>query len=151
MWVFLIRIFFLNSAWFTFDLINFQLIFLLAVGAFGAPNEPVDGGPSPEAEADPDADAAYYYASYYGYPYTYGYGYGLGYGGYYAGYYGYPYAYAGSYYAAPYYYANSGGAVHIVGKREAGAEPDAEAQPDAEADPHYYGWYGRRYGWGRYG
>jgi len=41
------------------------------------------------------------------------------------------------------YYANSGGAVHVV-KREADA--DATADADADADP-YYGYYGYNYGY----
>merc|ERR1712001_680869 len=70
----------------------------------------------------------------------------------YGGYYGYPYAhtYASHYYTTPYtygyaprYYANSGGAVHIV-KR------DAEAEPEANPDAHYYGGWGRYYGYGGY-
>jgi len=96
------------------------------------------------AEAEPEADPYYLYSSYYGHhPYTYGYYGGLSH--YYA-----PYTYT-----TPYaYYANSGGAIHAVGKRS--AEPKAEA----EADPHYpyYGYggwrgyygrpyYGRYYGW----
>merc|ERR1712227_295372 len=57
---------------------------------------------------------------------------------YYYGGYGYPYAYNYAPVAhavvKPYtYYANSGGAVHIVKKRE--AEPEAEADPNA-----WYGW-----------
>merc|ERR1712010_394042 len=52
------------------------------------------------------------------------------------------------------YYANSGGAVHIVKKREA----EAEAEPEAEADPQawyaYSGYhpyaYGRHYGYAGY-
>merc|ERR1712242_92183 len=74
-----------------------------------------------DAEVEPEADPYYLYSSYYGHhPYTYGYYGGLSH--YYA-----PYTYT-----TPYaYYANSGGAVHAVGKRS--AEPKAEA----EADPHY--------------
>merc|ERR1712095_254837 len=103
----------------------------------------------PEAKPEAEADPALLYPSYYGYPYaSYGYGY-----------YGYPYAYSNYYgYGYPYnygyrylwkrdaeadgkpvsYYANSGGAVHIV-KRDAEANPEADAQ--------YY--YGRYYGYAR--
>merc|ERR1711974_481235 len=65
-----------------------------------------------DAEAEPEADPYYLYSSYYGY---------------------HPYTYA--------YYANSGGAIHAVGKRS------AEPGPEAKADPHSYYGYG---GWGRY-
>merc|ERR1711994_558621 len=103
-----------------------------------------------DAEADPEADPYYLYSSYYGHnlhPYTYGYFGGLSH--YYAPY--YTHAAVGTY---PYaYYANSGGAIHAVGKRS--AEPNAEANPDAHYP--YYGWggWGRYYGyrrpyWGRY-
>merc|ERR1712154_3865 len=66
---------------------------------------------------------------------------------YYYGGYGYPYAYNYAPVAhavvKPYtYYANSGGAVHIVKKREAEAEPEAEADPNA--------WYGYGYGYRPY-
>jgi len=98
-----------------------------------------------DAEAEPEADPYYLYSSYYGHhPYTYGYYGGLSH--YYA-----PYTYAavGSY---PYaYYANSGGAIHAVGKRS------AEPEPEAKADPHYGyygygGWRGYYGGWrGYYG
>merc|ERR1712165_129933 len=59
----------------------------------------------------------------------------------------YPYAYNYAPVAhtvvKPYtYYANSGGAVHIVKKREAEAEPEAEADPNA--------WYGYGYGYRPY-
>jgi len=96
-----------------------------------------------DAEAEPEADPYYLYSSYYGHhPYTYGYYGGLSH--YYA-----PYTYT-----TPYaYYANSGGAIHAVGKRS--AEPEPEANPDAHYP--YYGWggWGRYYGyrrpyWGRY-
>merc|ERR1712096_232880 len=90
-----------------------------------------------------EADPALLYSSYYGYsPYTYGYGYS-------------PYAYSHGYYAAPSvytvhgansYYANSAGVVHhVVGKREAEGNPEAEAEADPAA------WYGHYYGYGGYG
>merc|ERR1712043_50414 len=49
------------------------------------------------------------------------------------------------------YYANSGGAVHIV-KREAESNPEAApaADADAEAAPYYYGYYGHPYRYGGY-
>merc|ERR1712154_98614 len=67
--------------------------------------------------------------------------------------YTHPYVYGGVHYPYAYnyapvahtvvkpytYYANSGGAVHIVKKREAEAEPEAEADPNA--------WYGYGYGY----
>merc|ERR1712077_40687 len=73
--------------------------------------------------------------------------------------YAYPYAYNYAPVAhavvKPYtYYANSGGAVHIVKKREAEAEPEAEADPQAwyaysgyhpYAYGHHYGYAGYRY------
>ena len=68
---------------------------------------------------------------------------------YYGGYAGLHYPYAYNYapvahtVVKPYtYYANSGGAVHIVKKREAEAEPEAEADPNA--------WYGYGYGYRPY-
>merc|ERR1711941_91574 len=45
------------------------------------------------------------------------------------------------------YYANSGGAVHIV-KRDAEAKPEAEAEASPES--WYYGYYGHPYRWGGY-
>merc|ERR1712156_390334 len=70
--------------------------------------------------------------------------------------YTHPYVYGGVHYPYAYnyapvahtvvkpytYYANSGGAVHIVKKREAEAEPEAEADPNA--------WYGYGYGYRPY-
>merc|ERR1711884_794066 len=106
-----------------------------------------------EAE-EGDAKPAMLYAGYYGhYPTTLHYGVA-----------GYPYAhhpYALAHpavtYAAPVaptvavkpytYYANSGGAVHIV-KREAEAKPEAEAEASPES--WYYGYYGHPYRWGGY-
>merc|ERR1711962_1966764 len=88
------------------------------------------------ADADADADPGLYYS---------GYGY-LGHH--------YPYAYAHAplvhHAVSPYvygarYYANSGGAVHIV-KRDADAEPAADAEPVADADADaYYAAYGYAY------
>merc|ERR1712080_356423 len=91
-----------------------------------------------EAEAKP----AMLYAGYYGhYPTTLHYGVA-----------GYPYAHHPYAVAAPTvavkpytYYANSGGAVHIV-KRDAEAKPEAEASPES----WYYGYYGHPYRWGGY-
>merc|ERR1711884_366194 len=106
-----------------------------------------------EAE-EGDAKPAMLYAGYYGhYPTTLHYGVA-----------GYPYAhhpYALAHpavtYAAPVaptvavkpytYYANSGGAVHIV-KRDAEAKPEAEAEASPES--WYYGYYGHPYRWGGY-
>ena len=52
------------------------------------------------------------------------------------------------------YYANSGGAVHIV-KRDAESAPDAAPKADADPESWYYGYYGypyrRYYGYGYYG
>merc|ERR1712036_137620 len=72
------------------------------------------------------------------------------YGGYpYAGAYAYNYApvtYTHAAVVKPYtYYANSGGAVHIVKKREAEAEPEAEADPQA-----WYAYSGYHYGYAGY-
>merc|ERR1719374_106748 len=90
-----------------------------------------------DAKADADADPALLYSAYgygYGYPYTYGLRTYT------------PYTYA-HHAVAPVlgarYYANSGGAVHIV-KRDADAEPTADADADADADA-YYGFYRRGY------
>merc|ERR1712088_442768 len=94
-----------------------------------------------EAEAEPEAEAdpAYLYGGYYGY--------GLGYYGGYRGYYGYAglpyYAHAG----LPYSYGwtdgpNNGLGPHLLGKREAEAEPEAEADPAVL----YGGYYGYGYG-----
>ena len=106
-----------------------------------------------EAEEE-EAKPAMLYAGYYGhYPTTLHYGVA-----------GYPYAhhpYALAHpavtYAAPVaptvavkpytYYANSGGAVHIV-KRDAEAKPEAEAEASPES--WYYGYYGHPYRWGGY-
>merc|ERR1712158_242101 len=106
-----------------------------------------------EAE-EQEAKPAMLYAGYYGhYPTTLHYGVA-----------GYPYAhhpYALAHpavtYAAPVaptvavkpytYYANSGGAVHIV-KRDAEAKPEAEAEASPES--WYYGYYGHPYRWGGY-
>merc|ERR1719323_1916307 len=83
------------------------------------------------ADAEAEADPALFYGAY---------GYGLGYP------YLSTYAHVPAYHHvgyAPRYYANSGGAVHIV-KREAEAEAtaDATADADAEADAGYlYGAY----------
>lgn len=69
------------------------------------------------------------------------------YGAHHAGVYGagYPYAaYGAGYPYAAGYYANSGGAVHVV-KREADAEADADADADA-----YYGSYGYGHGYRSY-
>jgi len=123
---------------------------------------PIQKREAEEAEAKP----ALLYAGYYGhYPTTLHYGVA-----------GYPYAhhpYALAHpavtYAAPVaptvavkpytYYANSGGAVHIVKRdAEAGypyaaeAGPNPGANPEAEASPesYYYGYYGHPYRWGGY-
>merc|ERR1719348_2005689 len=72
-----------------------------------------------DATADADADPALLYSSYGVHPYTYG---------------------VGSLAYAPRYYANSGGAVHIV-KREAEAEPAADADADAALYSYHYGGY----------
>merc|ERR1712055_545361 len=84
-----------------------------------------------DATADADADPALLYSTYgahalasYALPHT-TYGYGV-----------HPYTY-GSYARGPRYYANSGGAVHIV-KRD--AEADAEPAADADADAALYGY-----------
>merc|ERR1712077_187834 len=84
-------------------------------------DEKVEEKAAEETPAKPVVVAPYTYAGYH--PYTYGY---------------HPYAYN---YVKPYtYYANSGGAVHIVKKRE--AEAEAEADPNA--------WYGYGYGYRPY-
>merc|ERR1712073_82243 len=106
-----------------------------------------------EAE-EQEAKPAMLYAGYYGhYPTTLHYGVA-----------GYPYAhhpYALAHpavtYAAPVaptvavkpytYYANSGGAVHIV-NRDVEAKPEAEAEASPES--WYYGYYGHPYRWGGY-
>jgi len=100
------------------------------------------------AEAEPEADPYLLYGGLggyglgYGLGYGYG-GYGLGYSRLYTGlglgYHGYGLGYG--------YYANSGGAVHAVGKRSADAEPEA----DPEADPYFYYGYGHGYGYRHYG
>merc|ERR1719244_1250710 len=73
-----------------------------------------------DATADADADPALLYYTYgVHHPYTYG---------------------VGSLAYAPRYYANSGGAVHIV-KREADAEAEAEPAADADADAALYGYH----------
>merc|ERR1712036_127473 len=83
-----------------------------------------------ETETKPVVVAPYTYAGYH--PYTYGY---------------HPYAYN---YVKPYtYYANSGGAVHIVKKRE--AEAEAEADPNAWYGYAGYHPYTYGYGYGYYG
>merc|ERR1711935_239803 len=100
---------------------------LLAIALFGAVQA------TPEAEADP----ALLYGGYYGH--------GLGYYGGYGGYYGHAGAvqagapYANGWTDGP----NNGVGPHLLGKREAEAEPEAEA--DAAA---YYGGY---YGYGGLG
>merc|ERR1711988_245015 len=102
---------------------KFLAVLLLVALAYAEPEA------APDAKAD--AEAAPWYYGYYGHPGYYGWG-------------GYPYAhhpYALAHpavtYAAPVaptvavkpytYYANSGGAVHIV-KRDAEAKPEAEAE-----------------------
>merc|ERR1711973_147669 len=108
---------------------------LLAIALFGAVQA------APEAKAEAEADPAVLYGGYYGY--------GLGYYGGYRGYYGYAglpyYAHAG----LPYSYGwtdgpNNGLGPHLLGKREAEAEPEAEADPAVL----YGGYYG--YGLGGY-
>merc|ERR1711970_169586 len=86
-----------------------------------------------DATADADADPALLYSTYgahalasYALPHTYSYGV-------------HPYTY-GSLAYTPRYYANSGGAVHIV-KREADAEPAANADADAALYGYHYGGY----------
>merc|ERR1712203_1339574 len=99
---------------------------LLAIALFGAVQA------APEAEAD----AAAWYGGYYGY--------GLGYYGGYRGYYGLPayYGHAAAVQAgAPYANGwtdgpNNGLGPHLLGKRE------AEAEPEAEAAAYYGGYYG---------
>merc|ERR1712227_366496 len=136
---------------------KFLAVLLLVALAYAEPEA------APDAEAD--AEAAPWYYGYYGHPGYYG-----GWGGYYGrrwgGYYGYGYPYAHHPYALahpavtyaapvaptvavkPYtYYANSGGAVHIV-KRDAEAKPEAEAEASPES--WYYGYYGHPYRWGGY-
>merc|ERR1711963_294056 len=89
----------------------------------------------PEAEADP---AVLYANAYYAYPYAH-YAYGYPYAHTYAAYTHAPVTYTAPVAYKPYtYYANSGGAVHIV-KRD--------AEPKADADAQYY--YGRYYGYAR--
>merc|ERR1711974_467457 len=113
-----------------------------------AEEHPIQKREAEEAEAKP----AMLYAGYYGhYPTTLHYGVA-----------GYPYAHhphslahPAVTYAAPVaptvavkpytYYANSGGAVHIV-KRDAEAKPEAEAEASPES--YYYGYYGHPYRWG---
>merc|ERR1711935_679324 len=97
---------------------------LLAIALFGAVRA------TPEAEADP----ALLYGGYYGH----GLGYYGGYGGYYGGYYGHAGAvqagapYANGWTDGP----NNGVGPHLLGKRE------AEAEPEAEAAAYYGGYYG---------
>merc|ERR1711981_449494 len=96
----------------------------------------------PFAAAEPEPWGTTYYRPYLGYGLGYA-GYGLG------GYAGYGLGHGVG------YVANSGGAVHVVGKRSAEPEPTAEADPAA----WYYGGYGhhgygyghRYYGHGYYG
>merc|ERR1719309_647229 len=74
-----------------------------------------------DATADADADPALLYSTYGVHPYTYG---------------------VGSLAYAPRYYANSGGAVHIVKRdAEAEAEPAADADADAALYGYHYGGY----------
>merc|ERR1711872_776795 len=87
-----------------------------------------------DATADADADAALLYGHSYGayHPLTYSY---------HAPYYRAALPYAAYTGFGHRYYANSGGAVHIV-KRDADAEPeaDADAVADADADAALYGY-----------
>merc|ERR1712002_69327 len=100
-----------------------------------------------DATSDADADPALLYSSfgYGGYPYH-----GLTYGAYRSPYVHHPYVYGGHR-----YYANSGGAVHIV-KREADAEPALYGysyghHPFAYSAYHGYPAYGYRYSGYPYG
>merc|ERR1712038_131596 len=109
---------------------------------WGRKKREAEGEAEPEAEADPALlythAYPYAYGGYYGaYPYTYGH----------LGYYGYHHPVTYTVAAAPKvevtvpyrYYANSGGVVHAVAKRE------AEAAPEAEADPPRYWWQTHRH------
>merc|ERR1711878_152536 len=108
---------------------KFLAVLLLVALAYAEPEA------APDAKAD--AEAAPWYYGYYDHPYAL--------------------AHPAVTYAAPVaptvavkpytYYANSGGAVHIV-KRDAEAKPEAEAEASPES--WYYGYYGHPYRWGGY-